>query len=168
MIINLKRKVRDAFIASSLTLVLLAACETEQEPMNVTELTEFATRYATAWSSQDPVAFATFYAEDGSLTVNDHEPSVGRDAVEGKARAFMTGFPDMVVRMVEVRQEGSHVVFRWHWTGTNTGPGGTGNAVDLRGFEKWILDGDGLILESRGHYDEAEYQRQLNASTEGY
>jgi len=134
--------------------------------MNVTELTKFATQYASAWSSQDPVAFARFYAENGSLTVNDGEPSVGRDAVVGTARAFMTGFPDMVVRMIEVSQEDNHVVFRWHWTGTNTGPGGTGNGVDLRGFEEWTFDGDGLILESRGHYDHAEYERQLNAGTE--
>ena len=167
MIINLKRKVRDGFIATLVILVLLASCESEQQRMNITELTEFATRYATAWSSQDPAAFATFYAENGSLTVNDGEPSVGRDAVEATARAFMTAFPDMVVKMVEVSQEGSHVVFHWHWTGTNTGPGGTGNAVDLRGFEEWTLDGESLILESRGHYDEAEYQRQLNEGTTG-
>ncbi len=91
--------------------------------MNDSELTEFATRYATAWSSQDPVTFAAFYAKNGSLTVNDGVPSVGRDAVEGTARAFMTGFPDMVVRSVEVRQEGGHFVFHWHWTGNEHWPG---------------------------------------------
>ena len=72
----------------------------------------------------------------------------------------------MVVRLVELRPEGSRVVFHWHWTGTNTGPDGTGNAVDLRGYEEWTLGDDGLIVESLGHYDEAEYQRQLNAVTE--
>ena len=166
MIINLKGKVRDTFIALSMTILLVVACEPEEEPMDATELTEFATRYATAWSSQDPVAFGTFYAENGSLTVNDGEPSVGRDAVVETARAFMTGFPDMVVRLVELRPDGNRVVFHWHWTGTNTGPDGTGNAVDLRGYEEWTLGGDGLIVESLGHYDEAEYQRQLNAVTE--
>lgn len=166
MIMNLQGKLRYAFVASTLALVLLAACESEEDLMHATELTEFATRYATAWSSQDPVVFATFYAENGSLTVNDGEPAVGRDAVEAKARAFMTGFPDMVVRLVEVRQEGDHVVFHWHWTGTNTGPGGTGNGVDLRGYEEWTFDSEGLILESRGHYDHAEYERQLNAAAD--
>ena len=149
-----------------LSLALLASCASEDGPMDDVALTEFATRYAAAWSSQDPAALAAFYAEDGSLTVNDGKPSVGLDAVEETARAFMTGFPDMIVRMVEVRQEGGHVVFHWHWTGTNTGPGGTGNAVDLRGFEKWILDGDGLIQESLGHFDAADYQRQLGAGAD--
>ena len=135
--------------------------------MDATELTEFATRYATAWSSQDPVAFGTFYAENGSLTVNDGEPSVGRDAVVETARAFMNGFPDMVVRLVELRPEGNRVVFHWHWTGTNTGPDGTGNAVDLIGYEEWTIGDDGLIVESLGHNDQAEYKPQLNALSEG-
>jgi len=134
--------------------------------MDASELTEFATRYAAAWSSQDPVAFGKFYAENGSLRINDGEPSVGRAAVIDTARAFMTGFPDMVVRLVELRPEGSRVEFHWRWTGTNTGPDGTGNVVDLRGFEEWTFGEDGLIVESLGHYDEGEYQRQLNAVTE--
>ncbi len=127
------------------------------------DLTDFATRYAAAWSSQDPEAFSLFYAENGSLRVNDGEASIGRYAIADTARSFMAAFPDMVVRLEELRQTNDRVEFHWHWTGTNTGPGGTGNAVDLRGYEEWTLTEDGLILESLGHYDEAEYERQLNA-----
>ena len=127
------------------------------EVPDMDELTQFATRYAAAWSGGDPTAFAQFYAEDGSLTINDGKPSVGRGAVEQTARGFMTNFPDMVVELVELRTEDGRVAFHWHWTGTNTGPGGTGNAVDLFGFEEWILGDDGFILESQGHMDDAEY-----------
>lgn len=77
----------------------------------------------------------------------------------------MEAFPDMVVRLVEIRRTGDHIEFHWHWTGTNTGTGGTGNAVDLRGYEQWTLDDQGLILESQGNLDEAEYQRQLNGDS---
>jgi hypothetical protein len=157
---------RPQFIALLMTIFLVVACEPEEKPMDATELMEFATRYAAAWSSQDPVAFGMFYGENGSLTVNDGEPSVGRDAVVDTANAFMTAFPDMVVRLVDLRSEGSRVEFHWHWTGTNTGPGGTGNAVDLRGYEEWTFGDDGLIAESLGHYDDGEYQRQLNAATD--
>jgi len=73
----------------------------------------------------------------------------------------MTAFPDMVVTLDQVSQEGSHAIFRWIWTGTNTGPGGTGKAVHIRGYEEWTLAADGLIAESKGHFDEVEYQRQL-------
>ena len=136
------------------------------EPKNMNELVAFATRYAAAWSGQDPDAFAAHYAEDGTFRINDGEVSVGRDAIAATARSFMTNFPDMAVRLIELRQEGDHVHFHWRWTGTNTSPGGTGNAVDLRGFEQWLIDENGLILETRGHMDDAEYQRQLNAGTE--
>jgi hypothetical protein len=35
--------------------------------MNQTALTDFGTRYAAAWSSQNPVSLASFYNEKGSL-----------------------------------------------------------------------------------------------------
>ena len=127
------------------------------------ELTGFATRYAKAWSSQDPELFASFYVENGVFQVNGGEPSVGREAVTEAARSFMSAFPDMVVRLEELRQIEDQVQFHWHWTGTHTGPEGSGNAVDLRGYEQWTLDEKGLITRSLGHFDEAEYQRQLNA-----
>jgi len=147
--------------ASSLAVWMLAAqsaCVPEQA---ATDLTDLATRYAAAWSSQSPVSLASFYAEDGSLTVNAGAPSVGREAIRATAEGFMTAFPDMVVVMDSVIGEEHYAVFHWTWTGTNTGPGGTGRAVRISGYEEWTLDTDGLIAESKGHYDEAEYQRQM-------
>ena len=131
--------------------------------MNQTELTDFGTRYAAAWSSQHPVSLASFYSENGSLTVNGSAPSVGRTAISQTARGFMTAFPDMVVKMDQVSQDASHAIFRWTWTGTNTGPGGTGKSVRISGYEEWTIGAEGLIAESKGHFDEAEYQRQLKA-----
>lgn len=144
------------------SLVALSACEQNDAQTDVTELADFATRYAEAWSSQDPELLASFYAENGTLRINDGEPSIGRDAVTETARSFMAAFPDMVVRLVELREADGAVEFHWHWTGTNTGPGGIGNAVDLRGYEQWTLADEGLILMSNGYYDHAEYQRQMS------
>jgi steroid delta-isomerase-like uncharacterized protein len=129
--------------------------------MSQSELTEFATRYAAAWSGRKPDELASFYAENGSLTVNAGSPSVGRAAIAAKARGFMDAFPDMLVRMDSVSQQDSRATFHWTWTGTNTGPGGTGKPVRISGYEEWSFSADDLILESRGHYDEAEYQRQV-------
>ncbi len=130
--------------------------------MTAAELTDFATGYAAAWSGQDPQALAAHYAEGGSLTVNEGVPSVGREAIAAKAQGFMTAFPDMVVTLDKVTKTEEGARFHWIWTGTNTGPGGTGNSVRITGYEEWTLSGEGLILESNGHYDEAEYKRQVN------
>ena len=74
----------------------------------------------------------------------------------------MTAFPDLVAMMDGVTLEGrDHAVYRWTLAGTNTGPGGTGNAVRISGYEEWEIGADGLVAQSRGHFDEAEYQRQL-------
>ena len=100
MVINLNGKGQGTAVALAMTILLVVACEPEREQMDATHMAEFAARYATAWSSQDPEAFGAFYAENGSLTVNGGEPSVGRDAVVDTARAFMSAFPDMVVRLV--------------------------------------------------------------------
>ena len=131
--------------------------------MNQTQLTDVATRYAAAWSSQNPASLASFYTENGSLTVNGGAPSVGRPAITETVRGFMTAFPDMVVKLDQVRPAGSRAIFRWTWTGTNTGPGGTGNSVRISGYEEWTIGADGLIADSKGHFDEAEYQRQLKS-----
>jgi len=144
-------------------VLALTNCTPRTTSMNQSELTDFATRYAAAWSSQNPASLAAFYAEDGSLTVNASTASVGRAAITATAQGFMTAFPDMVVKTEEVRGDGSHAIFRWIWTGTNTGPGGTGKSVRIKGYEEWTMGADGLIAESKGHYDEAEYQRQLQS-----
>lgn len=129
--------------------------------MNQAQLEDFATRYAAAWSSQHPDSLASFYAEAGTLQVNAGPPSVGRAAIRATAEGYMSAFPDMVVRMDSVVQGGPKAIFHWTWTGTNTGPGGTGAAVHISGSEEWTVGSDGLISQSLGHFDEAEYQRQV-------
>jgi hypothetical protein len=37
-------------------------------------------------------------------------------------------------------------------------------AVDFSGYEEWTLGQDGLVAVSKGHFEEAEYQRQLESS----
>lgn len=144
--------------------LLLAGCGSGDAPAHAImndDRQEFANRYTVAWNSQDPALVASFVAEDGSLTVNDGAPVVGREAITDVARGFMTTFPDMVIAMDSLRVEGDAVEYHWTLTGTNTGPGGTGHAVRISGYEVWAMTDDGLIAESRGHFDEAEYQLQL-------
>jgi uncharacterized protein (TIGR02246 family) len=129
--------------------------------MNSKNLNEFAKRYARAWCSQDPDNVAAFFAENGSITINNGPPAIGRTAIAREAQAFMTTFADMIVTFdkLETRQDG--VAFHWTLTGTNTGPGGTGKRVRISGYELWNLDNDGVIAESKGNFDAAEYERQL-------
>ena len=129
--------------------------------MDDEKLKEFAKRYAAAWCSQNAASVAAFYAENGSLKINNGAPSVGCKAITAAAQDFMTAFPDMIVTMDGTSIDGDHAIFKWTLIGTNSGPGGTGNRVKISGYEEWTIGSDGLIAESKGHFDEADYQRQL-------
>ena len=125
------------------------------------ELRDFARRYTEAWCSGEPARVAEHYTADGSLTINGGTPSVGRAAITEAARSFMDAFPDMRVLMDDVRLADNGSEYHWTLVGTNTGPGGTGNRVRISGYEEWTLSAEGLIAESQGHYDQAEYDRQV-------
>jgi predicted ester cyclase len=125
------------------------------------QVRDFARRYTAAWCSQDPAQVAGHYAPDGSLAINDGVPTVGRDAITEVARSFMSAFPDMQVLMDDLVAKDRRIEYHWTLIGTNTGPGGTGNRVRFSGFEEWTIGDDGLIAGSKGHFDQAEYERQL-------
>lgn len=128
--------------------------------MTSDELTEFAKRYAKAWCSHNPERVAAFFAENASLTVNGGPPAPALEI----ARGFMRDFPDMVVTFDKLEPRGDATAFHWTLTGTNAGPGGTGKRVRISGYELWKIGNNGLIAESRGHFDAAEYKRQLKGS----
>ena len=85
------------------------------------KLREFAARYTDAWCSQDAASVAGFYSSNGSLTINNGTPAVGRKEIAEVAQSFMTAFPDLDVVMDDlvIRVDGAS----YHWTliGTNTG-----------------------------------------------
>lgn len=129
--------------------------------MDSKTLNDFATRYTAAWCSQHAASVASFFEEQGSLRINDGTPAVGRAAITNSAQSFMTAFPDIVVKMDRLVVKGANTQYHWTLTGTNTGPGGTGRFVRISGFEDWRLGPDGLIAQSLGHFDAADYERQL-------
>ena len=73
----------------------------------------------------------------------------------------MTAFPDLSVVMDDLLLRGDEAEYHWTLTGTNAGLGGTGHKVRISGYEKWQMGRDGLIASSQGHFDAAEYRRQL-------
>jgi uncharacterized protein (TIGR02246 family) len=150
-------------LAAALTLFVLSGCAPKDSPVDENQLKAFANRYTDAWCSQDAARVAAFFAADGSLQINDGKPAIGRAAIAVDAQGFMSAFPDLVVTMDGLSVDGYRAVYRWTLTGTNTGPGGSGNPVRISGYEEWTLGADHLIAESRGHFDAADYQRQLEA-----
>ncbi len=132
--------------------------------MDSSKLNQFAIRYTAAWCSQHAASVASFFGAHGSLKINDGAPAIGRPAITNSAQSFMTAFPDLVIKMDRAVVNDTKTEYHWTLTGTNTEPGGTGKFVRISGFEEWRFGSDGLIAESLGHFDAADYHRQLKAA----
>jgi predicted ester cyclase len=118
---------------------------------------DLARGYTDAWCSGDPARVAAYFVPGGTIAVNGGDPT----EVTEVARSFMSTFPDLHLEMDDVVVKGDLVEFHWTCTGTNTGPGGTGAGVRFSGYEEWTFGEDGLVAESQGHFDQADYERQL-------
>jgi hypothetical protein len=125
---------------------------------HVARLRSFAEAYTAAWCSREAARVASFYEEGGSLSVNCDTPAVGREAIAEVARGFMIAFPDLRVFLDELRVDDAGTSYHWTLTGTYAA---TGRAVRISGREVWRIGEGGLIAESRGHFDEEEYLRQV-------
>ena len=126
------------------------------------ELIKFAQRYAEASCSHEREKVAAFYAKTGTISVNGGPPV----SMAEVARGFMRDFPDMMLTFDKLENMPTGIEFHWTFTGTNTGPGGTGNRIRISGYELWKIDNDGLISESKGRFDATEYGRQLRHGVE--
>jgi ketosteroid isomerase-like protein len=152
-------KIKPLLLLVSIAILLLASCRTGSSEYD--RMVAFGEKYTAAWNSKIPANMASFYAEDGSLVVNKGAPSVGREQLAGTSGSYMDAFPDMKLKMDSLVADGDTYRYHWTFTGTNTGPGGTGNKVVFSGFERWTMNGEGLIQMSVGTYDADDYNRQL-------
>ena len=109
--------------------------------LDQTRVREHARSYTDAWCSHDPARVAAHFASGGTIAINGGDPT----EVTEVARSFIDAFPDIQVFMDDVVFNDETVEYHWTFTGTNTGPGGTGKWVRISGFEEWTFGDDDLV-----------------------
>ena len=140
----------------------MTGCKSDKSEYD--KIVEFGQKYTDAWNSKEPEKMASFYAEDGILSVNNGTPAVGRKQISETAKSYMEAFPDMELTMDSLTKGNDTYRYYWTFKGTNTGPNGTENKVDFSGFEEWTMNNQGLVQKSIGTYDADDYARQLNGN----
>ena len=70
------------------------------------DIRDMAERYAKAWSSHSPEAVASFYEENGKISINNGDPIVGRAAIAEMAAGFYSEFPDLVAHWTNFAPRG--------------------------------------------------------------
>ncbi len=119
----------------------------------------FAKGYAQVWGSTRKEFVALFFADDGSLQVNEAEAAMGREQIAEVAQGFMTDLPDMRVLFDSlVSQENSHT-FYWTLIATHAE---SGNKINVSGYEEWTMSDDNLIQQSLGHFPSELYDDQIS------
>jgi len=143
------RKLPLKLLLSGPIILVLVGCQSQKSEYE--KMVEFGEKYTAAWNSKSPEKMASFYAEDGTLTVNNGTPAVGRKQLAETAKSYMEAFPDMKLTMDSLVADSG--TFRYHWTfvGTNTGSEGTGNNVNFSGFERWTMNNEGLVQKINWH-----------------
>jgi hypothetical protein len=76
----------------------------------------------------------------------------------------MEAFLDLIVSLDQLLVAGDSAFFVWTHTGTNPGPGGSGNCVRVSGIEVWEMGESGLIKQSQGFYDSEAYDAQISGN----
>ena len=146
----------------AIILAMITGCKSGNTEYD--KMVQFGQKYTDAWNSKQPETMASFYADDGMLTVNNGKPAVGRRQLAETAQSYMEAFPDIELTMDSLTVGNGTYRYYWTFKGTNTGPGGTGNKVDFSGFEEWTMNDQGLVQKSIGTYDAEDYQRQLEGN----
>ena len=118
------------------------------------QIEKLARDYTDAWCSRDPTRVAAHYVTGGTIAINGGEPA----PITSVAESFIAAFPDIEVFMDDLVVRDDLVEYHWTFTGTSAEPG---KSVRIPGSEEWKIGPNGLIAESRGHYDQAGYDRQL-------
>jgi len=157
-------KVSTTFLVVGTIILVFAGCESQKSDYE--KMVEFGENYTAAWNSKKPEKMALFYAENGILTVNNGTPAIGQKQLTETSKSYIDAFPDIELTMDSLVVNSVTYGYYWTFTGTNTGPGGTGNKVNFSGFEEWTMNNDGLIQKSIGTYNTDEYTRQLNGVIE--
>jgi uncharacterized protein (TIGR02246 family) len=75
-------------------------------PLDPADIRQMAEGYTQAWCSRSGEAVASFFAENATSVINAGEPTVGRPAIAEAMGAFFEDFPDLVLRMDDLRSGG--------------------------------------------------------------
>jgi len=125
------------------------------DPNNIKKVAE---AYTQAWCSRSCENVASFFSENATSIINKGEPTIGKAAIAEAMGAFFIEFPNLVLRVDDLRTGGNQAIYFWTLEGTNSA---TGQFVRIPGWQNWVLSDDLLIVEADGGFDAEEYERQV-------
>jgi hypothetical protein len=121
-------------------------------------LMALALRYCDSWSSHHAEQIARYFAESGSLIINDEPRAVGRSKITALARTWMATIPDGVLKFDRLVDKGDRKILYWTLVSAK---GPDGKPVHIDGTEEWRLTDDGTIAEATRRYDDGGHKKPI-------
>lgn len=139
------------------------AAEALAKSQRLANATEYAGRYAVAWSSGQAEQVSAFFADSGaSYYLNGRKRSGGLKAIERRVQATMDEFQNLVISVVDVKElDSNDFEFHWRLSGTSSA---SGASIDLQGIERWTFNDKGELRRSVREFDKADYEQQLSVA----
>lgn len=170
------RTVLNRWTSTTFLILLVASCQTGEEPADDSMAAPGDESVATDWSARES-AIETFFSvwnTEGydrldSILATDFRRRAPDQNADGRAemKEFMrqvhAAYPDFHIELNESAHEGDVAFTYWTVTGTHSGEGAvqaTGKSVDVSGITLLRFE-DGMITEELAFYDTATLQRQL-------
>jgi len=129
--------------------------------MSPGDLKSFGKKYAEAWSSHNPDNVLALHSETSRLSVNDGEPAIGKQAIRKIVQGFIESYPDLHIQVNDVVEKQNKIIFYCNVIATNSGPGGTGNKINMEVQEFWTFDENCKFIEINAYDDQEKFARHL-------
>jgi steroid delta-isomerase-like uncharacterized protein len=126
---------------------------------------EVVQEWVAAYNQRDARAAAQLYHEDATnFQVALGAPSVGRHTILNDLLSFFGAFPDNIIRIEALFEDGEWAMLKWAgggtWQGEFAGMAPNGGSFALRGSGFFYVT-DGKIRLQRGYFDKATWFGQL-------
>jgi predicted ester cyclase len=155
-------------LMASLILVGVLAQGCAEKPKQ--DLKAVADKIMKTFDTADPVAIANLYAQDAvMLQPNEPAPVRGRAAILQSYQSIFKAFPNWKFDFNSILYSGDTIIFELVGHGSMTGPlvtpegeiPPTGKSLDLKTAFFAKISPDGLIVEDRSYFDNAELTKAM-------
>ena len=154
-------------IISTLFIFLFISCEKQNKQLKSEKIYQqnFAIFIETCWNKKDFSPLNKIVDLNYSRTVNNINIIENSNQLKANMQVFITGFPDLFVKINDIVFKDNQAFLHWTFTGTNTGVFGenpaTGKKIFIKGFTIIYFTNEGEILNEDVHYNELDLLQQL-------
>jgi len=126
--------------------------------------------YVAAWDARDAQKAASYFTENGVITMAGAPDAAGRDAILATIKSNFAASDDAKVPFTRLFTQGDVMIGEWTWVGTHTGDlmglPATHKPFGVMGVSVYLFTPDAKLAEAHVYFDAGTLLSQLGASAQ--